>query len=189
MAPSTTARSPSGCPNTRRRSSKPTSTAGCSAAASRGSGARAAPRAAWSRLAAKDVDSARRVWDDACASPLVQRTSSDMRLNPHLHVLFLDGAYHEDGAELVWNELGHLQTRGVGQVLENAVRRMLLHLRRHGLLELERGVGTLAVELDPLSLSRGPIARQGSVRWAAENLLGNRPSDPRLRRALERRSG
>jgi hypothetical protein len=29
----------------------------------------------------------------------VQRTSSDLRLNPHLHVVFLDGAYHEAGAE------------------------------------------------------------------------------------------
>ncbi|WP_437741131.1 transposase [Sorangium sp. So ce302] len=36
---------------------------------------------------------------------VVQRTSSDLRLNPHLHVLFLDGTYHEDGADLVWNEL------------------------------------------------------------------------------------
>ncbi|WP_437331107.1 hypothetical protein [Sorangium sp. So ce381] len=35
-----------------------------------------------------------------------------MRLNPHLHVVFLDGAYHEDGTELVWNELGHLRARG-----------------------------------------------------------------------------
>ena len=71
---------------------------------------------------------------------VLQRTSSDLRLNPHLHVLFLDGAYHEDGAELVWNELGHLQTREVGQVLENAVRRMMRYLRRHGLLDLEHGV-------------------------------------------------
>ncbi|MGK3966783.1 transposase [Sorangium sp. So ce118] len=46
----------------------------------------------------------------------VQRTSGDMRLNPHLHVVFLDGGYHEDGTELVWNELGHLPTRAVGQV-------------------------------------------------------------------------
>jgi hypothetical protein len=74
------------------------------------------------------------------AVTVVQRTSSDLRLNPHLHVVFLDGAYHEDGAALVWNELGHLQTREVGQVLENAVRRMMRYLRRHGLLELERGV-------------------------------------------------
>ncbi|WP_437748063.1 hypothetical protein [Sorangium sp. So ce1504] len=57
-----------------------------------------------------------------------------------MHVVFLNGAYHEDGAELVWNELGHLQTRAVGQVLEDAVRHMMRPLRRHGLFELEHGV-------------------------------------------------
>jgi Transposase zinc-binding domain/Putative transposase len=67
----------------------------------------------------------------------VQRTSSDMRLNPHLHVIFLDGAYHEDGAELAWSELGHLQSREVGAVLEAVVRRIERHLRRRGLLRLE----------------------------------------------------
>ncbi|WP_437729622.1 hypothetical protein [Sorangium sp. So ce861] len=30
---------------------------------------------------------------------LVQRTSGDMRLNPHLHVVFIDGAYREDDTE------------------------------------------------------------------------------------------
>lgn len=64
------------------------------------------------------------------AVTVVQRTSSDLRLNPHLHVLFLDGAYHQDGAELAWDDLGHLKTREVGQVLEHAVRRMTRHLRR-----------------------------------------------------------
>ena len=29
--------------------------------------------------------------------------SSDLRVNPHLHVLFLDGAYHEHVAELEWH--------------------------------------------------------------------------------------
>ncbi|WP_437968667.1 transposase [Sorangium sp. So ce260] len=61
-----------------------------------------------------------------------------MRLNPHLHVVFLDGAYHEDGTELVWNELGHQRTCEVGQVIEHAVGRMLRYLRRHGHLEIER---------------------------------------------------
>jgi len=45
---------------------------------------------------------------------VVQRTSSDLRLNPHLHVIFLDGAYHERDAELVWEPLGHLKTSKVG---------------------------------------------------------------------------
>ncbi|WP_437969767.1 hypothetical protein WMF04_10940 [Sorangium sp. So ce260] len=71
---------------------------------------------------------------------VVQRTSGGMRLNPHLRVVFLDGAYHEDGTELVWNELGHLRTGEVGQVLEHAVGRMLRYLRRHGHLEIEHDV-------------------------------------------------
>jgi hypothetical protein len=69
------------------------------------------------------------------AVTVVQRTSSDFKLNPHLHVVFLDGAYHEDGAELAWQALGHLQTREVGQVLQRAVRRIDKYLRRHGLLD------------------------------------------------------
>ena len=71
------------------------------------------------------------------AVTVVQRTSSDMRLNPHLHVVFLDGAYHEHGAALAWEQLDHLQTREVGEVLERAVRCMTRHLRRRGALETE----------------------------------------------------
>jgi hypothetical protein len=72
------------------------------------------------------------------AVTVVQRTSSDLRLNPHLYAVFLDGAYHEDGDGLVWSDLGHVQTREVGEVLKTAVRRMTRHLRRHGLIELDR---------------------------------------------------
>jgi putative transposase len=54
------------------------------------------------------------------AVTVVQRTASDLRCNPHLHVVFLDGAYHRDGKELVWQELSHLRTCGVGDVLEQA---------------------------------------------------------------------
>jgi len=68
---------------------------------------------------------------------VVQRTSSDLRLNPHLHVLFLDGAYHEAGDELVWEQLRHLQTREVGDILERALRRIARHLRRRGVLALD----------------------------------------------------
>ena len=73
------------------------------------------------------------------AVTVVQRTSSDLRLNPHLHVLFLDGAYHEDRSELAWDALGHLKTREVGEVLERAVRRMTRHLRRRGVLQIADG--------------------------------------------------
>ena len=64
----------------------------------------------------------------------VQRTSSDLRLNPHLHVIALDGAWREDGGELSWEGLRHLRTSEVGEVLEGLVRRMERHLRRSGQL-------------------------------------------------------
>jgi hypothetical protein len=70
------------------------------------------------------------------AVTVVQRSSSDLRLNPHLHVVFLDGTYHEPGDALAWDELGHLKTREVGNVLEGTVRRIDRYLRRHRLLEL-----------------------------------------------------
>ena len=51
----------------------------------------------------------------------LQRTSSNMRLNPHLHLVALDGAYHEAGEELVSRPLSRLKTWEVGEVLERAV--------------------------------------------------------------------
>jgi hypothetical protein len=64
----------------------------------------------------------------------VQRTSSDLRLNPHLDVIALDGAWREQDGELAWEGLGHLATSEVGEVLERLVRRMERYLRRSGQL-------------------------------------------------------
>lgn len=96
------------------------------------------------------------------AVTVVERTSSDLRVNPHLHVVFLNGAYHEDGAHLAW-ELGHLETSEIGQVPEADVRRMDRHLRRCGLLELAGDDG----EPDPDTRSpRRPCLDQMSQRGA-----------------------
>jgi hypothetical protein len=57
-----------------------------------------------------------------------------MRLNPHLHAVFLDGAYRADGEAPTWRPLGHLATRDVGAVLEKVVHRMVKLLTRRGLL-------------------------------------------------------
>ncbi len=64
---------------------------------------------------------------------VVQRTSSDLKTNPHLHVIFLDGVYRELGDEAVFRELPRLSTREVGEVLERAVDRMTRHVRRREL--------------------------------------------------------
>jgi len=70
----------------------------------------------------------------------VQRTWSDLRLNPHLHVVFLDGAYRERDGELVWRELSRLTTEHVASVLEATLRRIDRHLRRRGGLPASDGL-------------------------------------------------
>ena len=82
------------------------------------------------------------------AVTLVQRTSSDMRLNPHLHAVVLGGAWHEEGRELLFQALGHLKTNEVGEVLERAVRRIERHLRRRGLLQVDQDDAEGASESD-----------------------------------------
>jgi len=64
----------------------------------------------------------------------VPRTSSDLRLNPHLHRIALDGGWREEDGELAWEGLGHLRTSEVGEVLERLVRRMEKYLRGNGQL-------------------------------------------------------
>ena len=84
----------------------------------------------------------------------VQRTSSDMRLNPHLHTIALDGAWSERGErgnELAFSGLGQLRTSEVGVVLEQAVRRIERHLDRRGLLGTRGDDLDLSGEGDPES--------------------------------------
>ena len=49
------------------------------------------------------------------AVAVVQRTSSDLRCNPHVHAVFLDGGYRGDGED--FTALGHLRGSDVAEVL------------------------------------------------------------------------
>jgi hypothetical protein len=81
---------------------------------------------------------ARRCAGQSGAVVVVQRTSSDLKLNPHVHAVFLDGVYREaQGAAPVFHALAHLQTRDVAGVLEESCKRMTRHLERRGLLGCE----------------------------------------------------
>ena len=65
---------------------------------------------------------------------VVQRTSSDLRLNPHVHAVFLDGVHHEGPeGEVDFHALSGLQTEEIARVLEDAARRITRYLRRRGL--------------------------------------------------------
>ena len=66
---------------------------------------------------------------------VVQRTSSDLRLNPHVHAMFLDGVYSDGGDRVTFHPLVRLSTAEVEGVLEDAVLRMTRYLRRRGLLD------------------------------------------------------
>lgn len=82
---------------------------------------------------------------------VVQRTSSDMRLNPHLHAVVLDGAWYGEGGELCWEGLGHMKTSEVGAVLKSTVKRISRHLGWRGLLRTDEEQGDPDVPTDPES--------------------------------------
>ena len=108
----------------------------------------------------------------------LQRTSSDLRLNPHLNVVFLDGVYREEQGEVVFHALPRLSTREVGAVLEQAVRRMARYLARRGLLG---GDGVDSRELDDGETE--PTLAQGHAALCASAASGQSPpAGPELRR-------
>ncbi len=82
----------------------------------------------------------------------VQQTSSDLRMNPHVHAVFLDGAYEVDGDRVVFHPLPKLTTRDVAEVLEQALKCMSRYRQHRGPLEnAENGEEeTIARDLDSL---------------------------------------
>jgi hypothetical protein len=103
---------------------------------------------------------------------VVQRTSSDLKVNPHLHLIVLDGAYRELAASTVgFRALPHLSTREVGEVLETIGKRLVKRLTRRGLLadgtltpqaETDDGVSLLASSaVSGQSPPAGPEWRRG----------------------------
>ena len=86
---------------------------------------------------------------------IVQRTSSDLRLNPHVHAVFLDGVHHEGaGGEVAIYALPGLETEEVAHVLEDATRRITRYLERRGLLR-----GTTTRPRGALTAPEGEEAR------------------------------
>jgi hypothetical protein len=109
---------------------------------------------------------------------VVQRASSDLKLNPHLHVVFLDGVYVASAApdgELVFRSLPHLSTSDVADALQIARARILRHLGRRGVLR----VGDDALfSVDDELAERTPALAQ----LARAAVSGLAPAGPELRR-------
>jgi hypothetical protein len=80
----------------------------------------------------------------------IQRASSDLRLNPHLHGVWLDGVFveHADG-ELGFVELPELSDMDVGEVLQTITARVLGLLRGQGALRDDDGCSAQAPPAEP----------------------------------------
>ncbi len=125
-----------------------------------------------------------------------QRTSSDLKLNPHVHAVFLDGAYRDKGDALDFRAVGHLSTRDVAPVLERTRDRMVKWLRRRGLLlevcEAEgegEGLAVLAASaVAGTTPPAGPEWRRGALpferrRWCSSDRCASRSmASPSTRR-------
>jgi hypothetical protein len=119
----------------------------------------------------------------------LQRSSSDLKLNPHIHALFLDGVYREMDASkdadqrLLFEALPHLSTREVSSVLERATKRMKKYLRRRRLLdereddsEEDEGLAVLAASATlGMTPPAGPEWRRGALHLVAQPMTFERP--------------
>jgi hypothetical protein len=106
---------------------------------------------------------------------VIQRSSGDMRLNPHLHVVALDGIYvaGSDG-QPVFRALGRLKTDEVADVVQITKARVLKALSRRGVVRVSLDV----LEVDDALASRDPVLAQ----LATAAVAGLPPAGPAERR-------
>src|SRR5664279_4168954 len=106
---------------------------------------------------------------------VIQRSSGDMRLNPHLHVVVLDGVYvaGTDG-QPVFRALGRLKTDEVADVVQITKARVLKALQRRGVVR----VRPEALEVDDALANRDPVLAQ----LAAAAVAGLPPAGPAERK-------
>ena len=120
--------------------------------------------------------------DGRCGSvTFVQRFGSSLNLNPHAHVLMIDGVYidGEDGLEFV--AAPTLGDDDVQQIVETTARRVVRLLQRRGLLE--EGHADPLWEQEPLLATITAASIQGQV------ATGERAGQPVRRRLLDPQEG
>lgn len=78
------------------------------------------------------------------AVTVVQRVSADLRLNPHLHSVFLDGVFAPDSdGELVFHALPSLSNGQVADVMQAVRIRVLRYLARQGVIDDTRALSVV----------------------------------------------
>lgn len=111
------------------------------------------------------------------AVTVVQRCSADVKLNPHLHSVVLDGVFTaapEPDAKPLFHPLPHLTDQDVADVLQIARARILRYLVRHRVVEDSPDAAVLPDDL----ADRDPAL----AALAAAAVSGLPPAGPELRR-------
>jgi hypothetical protein len=105
---------------------------------------------------------------------VVQRCSSDLRLNPHWHSLALDGVFVPgDGGELEFHALPSLSNTDVAELLQTIVARVLAYLEKRGVIESRH---------EPVLLDDGSAEREPALAaLAAAAVAGLAPAGPERR--------
>jgi Putative transposase len=81
------------------------------------------------------------------AITVVQRVSSDLRLNPHYHALLLDGVFAEaNNGTLCFHALPSLSSGDVAGVMQAICMRVLRFLARTGIIDDTRELAVLDAE-------------------------------------------
>jgi hypothetical protein len=114
----------------------------------------------------------------------VQRAGSSLNLNPHLHVLMLDGVYvkHPDTGEPTFVAVAPPTDEQLQHLIEQAAYRLITVLERHGVLD--------DTQTDPLAddspLLAGLTAASIQGRVATGERAGRRPHGALVRRRAHR---
>jgi hypothetical protein len=94
------------------------------------------------------------------AFTVVQRTSSDLRLNPHYHSAFLDGVFAPgEDAKLEFHPLGSLSNGQLADLMQAVRIRVLGYLERQGVIESNTELSTVDDELAEREPALAALAR------------------------------
>jgi hypothetical protein len=110
------------------------------------------------------------------AVAVVQRAQSDLRLNPHVHAVALDGAFVPDAnGNPIFHPMGRLDTTDTADILQIVRARIIRFLVRRGIVSADDD--QLSVVSDDLALRQPALAQ-----LARAAVSGLPPAGPELRR-------
>ena len=112
------------------------------------------------------------------AVTVIQRCSSDLRLNPHVHAVFLDGVFVPDaaGGRPAFHALPCLSDTAVADVLQIARSRIIKFLARRGVVDVDDDLVTVSDDL----ATRDPAL----AALAAAAVSGLPPAGPARRKPM-----